>query len=828
MLVRPTKPVRSRALFCAALMLLLVFGALGAAGKAAAAPQGPILGLDGPGGLRAMLAASPTGVTATFKTVIKGGADPADIVDISCTLLGIVPDAAIDGGDLIFFKSGDAVIADAGGIVAGMSGSPVYVDVGGIEKLVGAVSYGDMFTKGGYGLATPIEHMMTLETDFTSAPAPAPSLRSVQTAGGTRHLLIAPTSAAAAKAKPAAGTLVMRPLGLFELGGIPAESNVYQMLAASMAKRGITLTHAVAGGTGTAPGYTGLVLPGASVGALFTRGDLWYGGIGTVTYLTDNDQLVAFGHPLGSIHGSYDEGATSLYMTYANVLGIWGSTYEPYKMVVPGDVSGEIVRDSGPGILGTIGGTPAEATFTSNATYAPSGVTKHSTVSAPQGVVDQAQNTDLTTSLVYPAMWWATGAYNFPGNIVYHLQLNVTDGTHEYTVDRTNEWDSQYDAASLALMETQLFYNSLLSNADGVAPCKIESVTVDSTLTPQHNSARILDVDCPGGLKVGANDVVVTVQRYGVTTPVVEHVSLVIPAGIDPTKGVLYASAPDLGVQDSPYGGYSYSNDYGPYYGGAAQPPQSLAEIVDGLNALPRATELQVAFDPSSTSDYYDYYGSGTWSPKAIVTSRDIDMVTQGTVYKRTSSIVLVASTRLAAHNGVAVLAGQLQGPVDDTTVAIYRQDLISGVRTLVDTVPATIDPESYTGNACTFYLPLTGLSTNSRYFAVWGGDSRTLSTSASVKILVRAGVSLRATTSARGAVGLAATLSPHQPSGAVMFQRLRNGSWVTLKTVALSGGASAQMTWKPRAGSYSVRAVFTGSGKNASGISAVRRVTVH
>lgn len=824
MVVRPIKLDLRRVAVCAALVLLLLTAALGAAGRADAAPQDPILSL---GELQTMLAASPTGVAASFKTVVKGGADAADIQNISCTLLGIVPDAATDGGDLIFFKSDDAVIDDAGGIVDGMSGSPVYVNVGGVDELVGAVSYGDVFTKGGYGLATPIEHMMTLETDFTPVVTGAPALRSVQTANGSAsRVLVEPTGAAALKARPAAGTIVMRPLSLYALGGIPEQSSVYRMLSDSLSKRGITLTHAVAGGTGAAPGFVGPILPGASVGALFARGDLWYGGIGTITYLTDDDKVVAFGHPLGSVSGSPDEGATSLYMTYANVLGIWGSTLEPYKMVVPGDVSGEIVRDSGPGIVGAIGAAAAEATFTSNATYAPSHVIKQSVVDAAQAIVDQPLNSDLTASLLYPAMWWATGAYTFPGSIAYHLQIKVSDGANEYTVDRTNQWDSQYDAASLALIETQGFFNELLANQDGVAPCKVESVTMDATFSPQHNSARILDVHVDGGLHVGTNDVVVTLQRYGVATPLQQHVSLVIPAGVDPTKGLLYASAPDLGVVDDPYGGYSYY--YDDSSSGVPTPPQSLEQIVDSINDLPQATVLQVAFDPVTNGDpSLDYYGQ-PWGPKAIVTSQDIGMVTQGSMVKRTSQLDLVASPSITFLHGTAVLMGELTGISQDTTVDVYRQDSATGVRTLVAHVPVELDPNSDSDSSGEFFLPLTNLTANARYTVSWNGDDNALATSAAVGIRVRAGVGLAAAALPRGYFRLTASVSPRQTSGYVRFQSLRHGVWFTLKSVPLTSSGSAQMLWRPSAGSYSLRAVFSGSTKNASAGSSVRRLRVH
>ena len=51
-----------------------------------------------------------------------------------------------------------------------MSGSPIYVDDGtGTDKLIGALSYGDMFTTRGTGLATPIEAMANVQANYAVA-----------------------------------------------------------------------------------------------------------------------------------------------------------------------------------------------------------------------------------------------------------------------------------------------------------------------------------------------------------------------------------------------------------------------------------------------------------------------------------------------------------------------------------------------------------------------------------------------------------------------------------------------------------------------------------
>ena len=79
---------------------------------------------------------------------------------------------SIPEGSLILFQAKGPAIEEIGGIAHGMSGSPLYVADTGGDKLVGAVSYGDIFTRGYLGLATPVEYMAAMEDTFLPNPAP--------------------------------------------------------------------------------------------------------------------------------------------------------------------------------------------------------------------------------------------------------------------------------------------------------------------------------------------------------------------------------------------------------------------------------------------------------------------------------------------------------------------------------------------------------------------------------------------------------------------------------------------------------------------------------
>jgi hypothetical protein len=272
-----------------------------ATATASAQPQEPTMSLAD---LQALLA--PTGsVPGYFLTTDKG----AHIARIDCMIEGIVPQAGADNGDLILFDATDDPIIDAAGsIVAGMSGSPVYVHdpVDDRDELVGAVSYGEEFAMGGLGLATPIEHMMALESDFTidpmatSAARTVPLARPVATATGrVDKVVLAPTATAARAARPGRRALVMRPLSQWQVAGVAADSPLVRSLKSDLAEKGIDLRVGLAGGAaGFSPSFSTPLVPGSSVGEVFLYGDYWYGGVGTTTYTTTDGKLVAFGHPM--------------------------------------------------------------------------------------------------------------------------------------------------------------------------------------------------------------------------------------------------------------------------------------------------------------------------------------------------------------------------------------------------------------------------------------------------------------------------------------------------------------------------------------------------
>ena len=194
---------------------------------ASAAPVGPTLTTAQ---LQAMLDANGGApIAGYFKTVLKG----ATIETIPVRILSITtqgnPDLYGVPPKLIMFEASGAEIDAIGGIASGMSGSPVFVTDGGGDKLVGAVSYGDIFTTHDVGLATPIEYMSAIE-DTNQRRQRGPHAALAREGGRDRGLKIVLTRDlnAAKSAAGTAGAAVFAPLAAVQISGIPTGEQAVQ------------------------------------------------------------------------------------------------------------------------------------------------------------------------------------------------------------------------------------------------------------------------------------------------------------------------------------------------------------------------------------------------------------------------------------------------------------------------------------------------------------------------------------------------------------------------------------------------------------------------
>jgi hypothetical protein len=822
-----TARLRSRwtraALWLTALAASVTVGAAMQTAPAAAAPSDPWLDLAG---LQTLINAHPSGVDGTFRTVVGGGAGGQAPASIPMKVLAIIGNAGPDGA-LIYFEADmtDPVMAEIGNIASGMSGSPLYVDDGGTQKVIGALSYGDVFATNGGGLATPIEYMINVETTYPVTPAVArradvsatlgttpeyaiASLpASVDVAGDVRRVIVARDRVAAVAAPRSDGTAVFAPLAALQIGGLPYDSAAYKALVAKLEAG----RHTVLRGLGTGPGgwdpdYQTALIPGAACAAMYSRGEFWAGGIGTVTYVNGN-VLMAFGHPMDW------SGPSGLYLDNAWIDGIWSSTYSSYKLGEPGKVRGTITQDRGAGIGARLDQTPAEVPVTATATVTSSGVTR--TVTSPvylaRSIVDQYFGPSVAAAAVSVPIYKAGDVFAMGGGATTSTVVKVSDGTNQYTVTRANIWDNSADVTYDATQDVAAVLGELIYNAEGVAPATIVSVDYQASVSPQRRLATIVGVSVPGGVQVGGNTVNVTLAPYGSMDDVTIPVRLTLPEGSS-TEGVLtVSSARESG--DTPMGPEGRSEDETARVAAREIAPRAtrttLAQLAAELNAAPTNADIKVSFQ--------------TAAPQPLAAYGTTDYFIAGSTSVSSGMMQLVLSPTTANYGTRTVsLSGSVAPVFEAGTVAVYRRAAGASAWTLVDGAVA-VEPQADGSGA--FGLLLTGPKKSTTYKAVWAGDSRTMGVSGQAKLAVRAKVTLGGRVLSGGGVKLTAKVAPSQTGRMVAFEKKSGKKWLKLAQLKLKSGSTVSWTWRPAAGSHRVRARFTGSTTNAAATSATLKV---
>ncbi len=236
------------------------------------------------------------------KTVIRG----TEVETFNVEIIDILPTGGFDGGPLILARFSGPVIEQSGGIAAGYSGSPVYID----GKLLGAVSSAVPFSDLRIGGITPISTMVRAlprrgRVDYsgnTVVPEPKVSRKPDFLLSGTAEVDMVKAQRSIASS-PKQGELAVKPLAtpLIASGVSPRSMKLLRD-----AFRDNPFVEVVSSTAGYAPSAGGLLYdagkearlqPGDAIAISLAQGDIELSAIGTVTYVDDMGQVLAFGHP---------------------------------------------------------------------------------------------------------------------------------------------------------------------------------------------------------------------------------------------------------------------------------------------------------------------------------------------------------------------------------------------------------------------------------------------------------------------------------------------------------------------------------------------------
>jgi hypothetical protein len=774
-------------------LLIAVVALLALAPAAMAGPPGPTLSLAE---LGTKLESGP--MSGYMKTTMSG----YTVEDIPVTVRSLVE---YSWGTLILFDSSDPAITDIGGIAEGMSGSPIYVDDGGTDKLVGAVSYGDSFTLNGMGLATPIEYMTATEDTYlpptltTVAPPKAGTYdlqRPVRTSEGVvSSVVIAKSAAAGQRADAASGQTVMAPLGLIEIGGLRPQSKAFLKLAKKFQKTGLTVK-AASGSSAWAGAPAPDLEPGAPCAVVYTLGSVWFGGAGTITYV-DDDVAMLFGHPLLWC------GATEAALTGGYVSGVWADSWSPYKLIAPRDVKGAVLQDRGWGVAARIGEDVDMFPVTTHAEFTDDGVTIDDESSVSQWFASQYHYSDAPAYVIQEALMDKGDVEEMAGSAETTTTIVVADSQgHEYTISHDNLYDSDWVNWSATNDVSNALYQ-LAADPDGVLDAHVVSVDVDATLSSTRRSARIASVELPDGLRTGDNPVRINYYKYGSSALQTIEATLTIPPGVG-VNG-------QLSVTPGSWGSWMdcwccccwccccSSSD--------GSPPQTLADLVDDLNAQPSNGDVILAFQPFSTNS------DGEVDSEIDVTV-PVGYVVSNYFTQSTARLHVVAHPDKLAYGGASVVDGYVRS-YDDLGVNLYRQDAGSDTETLIGSVTA----ESQRGIA-PFDALVSGLKHNCTIVARSEATDTLLPGSATDTVKVRAAIHL---TCKNGRVQV--RVKPGDATGKVRLQRQVGKRWVTVATLKTKG---AKASYRLHKGTYVLRAHYLGCTGSAASTSKKISAVVH
>lgn len=375
------------------------------------------------------------GMQGIGKTVIQGDT----IEEFNVEILGVSGSEAA-GYSILVRLYGD-LIEKTGGVAQGMSGSPVYVD----GRLVGAVAFGKTFNDPHYCFLTPIHNMLKL--------VDMPASRS--------------------------GEWLPKSTGLLAGGFTPMGMEYLQERL-----RGFGLEAVVGGGSGSE--NIGKLEAGSAVGASIMQGDLTLGALGTVTWVDDKGNVLAFGHPF------MQRGECSFFMNKVWILGCIPNMQSSYKVGNLGEVIGTFNQDRASGIGGKEGKAPASIPVFVSVSDTARGQNNAVRVRI---VEDEKLVPAILDAAVYNTVT-KTMDRNGGGTARLHFEISGVDKDKNLvTIDRENMYYASAGLSKLINFEMVEAANILMQNK--FDKIDIYGITVTAEITDDVQVAEITQVSTP-------------------------------------------------------------------------------------------------------------------------------------------------------------------------------------------------------------------------------------------------------------------------------------------------------------------------------------------
>ena len=640
--------------------------------------------------------------------------------------------------------------------------------------------------------------MAAIEDDYGVEPPAAgtyPLREPVKTSSGTvSSVVIAGSQRAAKQMDVKAGTSVMAPLALLQIGGMPPQSKAYKELAAKLEKQTGLIARPASGPSL----YVGPDAPaleaGSSICQIFTLGNIWYGAAGTATYVNGN-AVMAFGH------SSWWTGPCGAAMTAGYVNAIWPSTYEPYKLIAPRDVKGTITQDRNWGIGGVVGTVarhvPGELARELRRRSGRPGPRRHDrSVLRASGRSRHEMYADMPVYLLEDALWSACDAWILPGSATTTFDAVVSDETGSYPVHVEDVFDS-YDITWEPIWDIYDTVLALASDDDGVLNTRIESIELRrDRLTEAHLGAtgRHRAAQRPQDRRQRGPGHVLRLWVARPEDPLHHADAARRQAHRGHDRGGSRRVV--LLVVDTTT---TATSEYDPA-------PDTLQEIVDRVNDQPKNSDLLLTFYPRPEGSWGGRDSSAPTmktSPKGVAEEEDttydpVEVTIDTTpfdgpwvfsdwAYNSTVPMILDSTRAKVGYGDRARLLGYVMGVEDDVSVEIFRVDAKTGTETKIKTVTAEYDEGS-----ARFVTRVAVAPHNTTFIARTGAVNDWLPGSADQLVKVRSAIALSSSVSGR-AMTITARVKPADTGGKITIQRYAAGRWRTVKTASVPATGSRQ-----------------------------------
>ncbi len=422
-----------------------------------------------------------------------------EIEEFELEIIGVVRGVS-PGSDLILARA-EGELLEKTGIMHGMSGSPVYKD----GRLIGAIASAWSFCKDPIAGITPIKEMLRaydmLDEMPTSAGAPGGAAgpafdqitggevwgsrvawvsraAGIGTGGASEQLQWSstariPEATLRGISAPADGSeLTPLSVPLFVSGAEPRFLD-----GARGVLSGLSLTP-VAGGmsaSGSASGEAAALLPGASVGVQFVRGDVNMTAVGTVTH-RDGDRILAFGHPM------FHAGPVELPMVGAFVHTTMPMLSSSHKFASGTELVGTFYQDRSRMVAGRLGRAPKMLPL-AVAVHSPTGGVREFGFE----VLRSPTYTSLFSSLAVAGAISEVTKSAGPADVVLRIRLVMDEGEISYGNRFFSEMPTFRSAGELATLMDIMLLNEFENH-------EIERIELEVELDETRRRAAIVRI----------------------------------------------------------------------------------------------------------------------------------------------------------------------------------------------------------------------------------------------------------------------------------------------------------------------------------------------